>query len=573
MELQRWYRVVLFILLILILIVLIRMFTYSPIKRKSLRNKLPSKPILPDTYNQFSYSHYQHLHRPSSNIKHNQTYAYATMMSSTSYLPALEVFLYSFLLHKPQYPLLICIPLVAEHESMIQMVKATASKYEDALSYEIYLLPVVPPPSKGREMERWRINWTKLQLWTIPVYKKLLFIDLDVIIMKNLDHTFDLYSFQRYLGSYDWSKWVPIGSNKINTGVFLAEPSIHTYQYLYNQRDAVHLYNHHEAEQGLFQFLFSEKHCCLPIYYNVQKTVQRYIPSLWSKEAIFILHMTGEKPWSSWSTPSYRLKYVPEHEKKQLIQIDHWDADVYDELHGWWKEYYFQARAKAFQQLTMFQFYEKEEERSNFTLSLPFYRRMKIGDMGKLTLPKRSVVGSFTYFLMIYKSFTEQKTLTLPKFVGVTTSQYRHYTESKEGASIDWTKVQFEADTIYYWHAYPVTSDYYNHLEAHHGELSKVLFDLLDFPLPAIQDKRDHIYGHSVILSRELFLEYTKNATSLLERYQRKYKEENGGREEMISSCLLDYFFNIWIQAKGLKLVYAVDRPSWRRISLKGVLY
>ena len=123
-------------------------------------------------------------------------------------------------------------------------------------------------------------------------YNKIFYVDLDVIFLNNSDSIFELKynNFNIFYGTYDWGRWSPIGTKKMNGGVFLFQPSLITYKYLLKSKENIKKYKHNEAEQGLFNWLFIKSGCCLPVAYNTQKSISVYIPSLWNKVCMKIIY-------------------------------------------------------------------------------------------------------------------------------------------------------------------------------------------------------------------------------------------------------------------------------------------
>jgi lipopolysaccharide biosynthesis glycosyltransferase len=288
-------------------------------------------------------------------------YAMATFFASIDFLPALEVFLLTYNAIKSKYPLIIAIPsascLDKDYDPgidrefvLLQFIQQALSKYPQ-ISYQVYAWPLIIPPL--RTNPRWRVNYSKLHLWEMVDYDKILYVDLDTIIMKNLDVLFSLDVSQFYLGSHDYGKYTSIGSTKMNGGVFLMKPNPDVFQALLDMMvHGAEKYRVIEAEQGLFNYYFnSTTHCCLPAPYNVQKSVSKYLPMLWDINKMAVLHFVGEKPWTSWSSTLDRAMAFSPREILRRRKRDLWDAHEYQALHELWKILYFTARRSDFQQL------------------------------------------------------------------------------------------------------------------------------------------------------------------------------------------------------------------------------
>ena len=316
----------------------------------------------------------------AKNLSFNQTQndvnlrikeAYATFIGSDNFFAALEVFLYTFVTNKMKHPLALCVAEVSNYKDIVAETLRILAKYDSRLDYTIYILPLIPSPQGSAALKRWEINWTKIQLWSLLEYEKVFYVDLDVIFMRNTDAVFENYDVNRYLGTHDWGRWEGIESRKMNGGVFLMRPAMQTHSFLLTEYQDIRNYNHIEAEQGLFNFVFKNDGCCLPFNYNVQKTVVDSIPKIWNIDDINILHFTGEKPWRSWSTSYFRSHYVDKREIDRRIAEDQWDADRYRKLHDMWK--YMLARSNEIRSLTVYQMYHDPKCWRSMS-SLPFFR-------------------------------------------------------------------------------------------------------------------------------------------------------------------------------------------------------
>ncbi len=69
-------------------------------------------------------------------------------------------------------------------------------------------------------------NFCKLRLWQMEDYRKVVFIDADAIVLKNVDRLFDYPAFVAAPNLYETVH----DFNRMNAGVFVAEPGVATYQ-------------------------------------------------------------------------------------------------------------------------------------------------------------------------------------------------------------------------------------------------------------------------------------------------------------------------------------------------------
>ena len=520
-----------------------------------------------------------------ANSQPRSKYAYATFIGSDNFFPALEVFLYTFMSKYMKHPLALCVAEVSNYQDIVAVTLRILSKYDSRLDYTIYIFPLIPSPTGSAALKRWEINWTKIQLWSLLEYEKVFYVDLDVIFMRNTDAVFENYDVDRYMGTHDWGRWEGIESRKMNGGVFLMRPAMTTRSFLLTEYQDIRKYNHIEAEQGLFNFVFKSDGCCLPFNYNVQKTVVDHIPRIWNLDDIIILHFTGEKPWRSWSTSYFRSHYVDKREIEQRIAEDQWDADQYKALHDMWKERYMESRADELGNLTIYQMYHDPKCWSSmFTQS--FYRGLCLhGPLRSVTDVNAALyydkLRSDSYQMALSEfggmiSIHLMKRELLPRFVGFTSWKEHVKHDWKEGATIDWTKVDFKQNTIYFWYSLPnaIGKTYIETMDVHQKGMLATMRELLPYALPDLDSKNRYIYANYFITSREVFISYMDSAREVLDLFLTKFPlnsecpfeipaHETNGRLRC-AGYFMERYINIWAVRNNVSLVYAVDEPSWR---------
>ena len=268
-------------------------------------------------------------------------YAYAAFFASEDFLPAMQVLLHSLSATAPEYPLVLGVV-----EGLISPSVLAAALRHATMPIEVQVWPAVPPPPAAKQAARWAINWTKLRLWQLERFRKVLYLDADVLVLQNLDEVFR-NPLDRFLGTPDWGRWTRPGSTKMNGGVFLFEPSAARLASMASFASMTHKYRSEEAEQGLLNGFFGAQACCLPHVYNAQKTLAMHYPTLFNLSAIKVLHFTGEKPWREWGTAASRSKrraLVSPAQRLARAAADSWDGNDYTAIHAHWHRAYFRAR-------------------------------------------------------------------------------------------------------------------------------------------------------------------------------------------------------------------------------------
>jgi hypothetical protein len=282
-----------------------------------------------------------------STLQRASPYAYAAFFASEDFLPAIQVLLHSLSATSPAYPLVLGVV-----EGAVSGAALAAALRHATMPVEVQLWPRLPPPRGARQAARWGVNWTKLRLWQLEQYAKVLYLDADVLVLRNLDGAFEapLGARASFLGTPDWGKWTRPGSAKMNGGVFLLAPSAARMARLTAFAAHTARYRSEEAEQGLFNAYFGAKACCLPHTFNAQKTLALHYPALFNLSDIKVLHFVGEKPWRQWGSAAALAAArarVPASERARRTAADEWDGagDAYGGLHAMWQRAYLQLRS------------------------------------------------------------------------------------------------------------------------------------------------------------------------------------------------------------------------------------
>ena len=169
--------------------------------------------------------------------------------------------------------------------------------------------------------------FTKLQVWTLTEYRKLIFIDADAIVIANIDQLFRCGNFCAVFRH----------SDLFNSGVFVITPS----QAVYNDMLNIVKEGRFHADQTLLNYYFRQlKYASLfdpdtpsphaelmrlPAGYNSDVGIY-YINSGWTfpAQTVKVLHYTlgPVKPWKWWTYPLFELNWKWEYLRQQLTPIN-----------------------------------------------------------------------------------------------------------------------------------------------------------------------------------------------------------------------------------------------------------
>lgn len=153
-------------------------------------------------------------------------------------------------------------------------------------------------------------NFIKLRLWEMDEYDRVVFLDADTIVVRNIDKLFDYPEFSAAPNVYE----TLADFHRLNSGVFVAKPSKHTYEAMLSELDQPEAY-WRRTDQSFLEHFFKDWHG-LPVFFNMLQYVWFNLPELWDWKSVHIVHYQYEKPWQT------------DHPKSQQLSllIDLWQA-------------------------------------------------------------------------------------------------------------------------------------------------------------------------------------------------------------------------------------------------------
>jgi lipopolysaccharide biosynthesis glycosyltransferase len=156
--------------------------------------------------------------------------------------------------------------------------------------------------------ERYSACLNKLHIWLLTEYEKVCWLDSDMIIMKNIDHLFDIaisedgilaapgclcntFNNPYFETSPHKCPYNCSNNTYINAGLMLVKPNPQIYNLLLEQD-----YNRPLSEQDVFSDFFASKINMLPPSYNYMAQLDLIHPQVDSHN-VHVFHFTYDKPW------------------------------------------------------------------------------------------------------------------------------------------------------------------------------------------------------------------------------------------------------------------------------------
>ncbi|GAA0185799.1 glycosyltransferase [Lithospermum erythrorhizon] len=189
------------------------------------------------------------------------------------------------------------IRMTGSKRDLVILVDDTISEYHreglEAAGWKLHTIERIRNPKAEPEAyNEW--NYSKFRLWQLTDYDKIIFIDADLLVLRNIDFLFEMPEISA------------IGNNAtlFNSGVMVIEPSNCTFQLLMDHINEIESYN--GGDQGYLNEIFTWWHR-IPKHMN-------YLKHFWvgdepeKKEmkkrlfgadppVLYVLHYLGLKPW------------------------------------------------------------------------------------------------------------------------------------------------------------------------------------------------------------------------------------------------------------------------------------
>ncbi|MFC5585489.1 glycosyltransferase [Nitratireductor kimnyeongensis] len=134
-------------------------------------------------------------------------------------------------------------------------------------------------------------NFAKLRLWQLTEYERVVFIDADAVVVRNIDRLFGYPEFSAAPNVYESLA----DFHRLNSGVFVAEPSEATFASMLKRLDAPDAF-WRRTDQTFLQAYFPQWHG-LPVFFNMLQYVWFNLPELWDWNSVSVVHYQYEKPW------------------------------------------------------------------------------------------------------------------------------------------------------------------------------------------------------------------------------------------------------------------------------------
>ena len=234
-----------------------------------------------------------------------KNYSYVTLLTNDSYVYGITLLVESMKQVDTKYPLHVMVTdkVSAPTLEMLNELGVTYSEVESIATPEYIFnhnMSIEPEISII-----WKECLTKFHVFDMTQYDKIVFLDADLYIMKNLDHLFDLPHMTAALDGEYFGLWQ--GWPHFNSGCVVIEPSHQLYGDLLNFAANMNpdtLPSYVIADQEILNLYYNtwpeQTELHLNKYYNIFAPYIDESQVEDVKENCYFIHYVGRKPWTFW---------------------------------------------------------------------------------------------------------------------------------------------------------------------------------------------------------------------------------------------------------------------------------
>lgn len=256
-----------------------------------------------------------------------KNYSYITLLTDNSYIFGIILLQKSLKDVEAKYPLKV-------------MVTSNVSKVVLNILEQLKLEYEIIDPIENKEMNNynrkinslfarnWALALTKFDIFGLTEYDKIIFLDADIMLRKNIDDLFECPHLTAALDGEYFNLWK--NNPHFNAGLIVIEPSKEESEKLKAfANEAIQKWDKDQciADQEILNMYYSDwidkPELHLNKYYNIfgPYVEDEYLEDV--KENAYFIHFIGRKPWRAFNKPSYETYneyfYELAHEEIQKI--------------------------------------------------------------------------------------------------------------------------------------------------------------------------------------------------------------------------------------------------------------
>lgn len=248
--------------------------------------------------------------------------AWATLLTQPDYVIGVRALARSLQQNESRFPLVVLVTANVDHDAR------TLLEQDGCRVIEVEPLSPASHLDDAYANARFAEVWTKLAVWTLTEYSRIVFLDADMLVTQNMDELFDLPLADGHIAachacrcnpnriaSYppDWTPencfysqcqgethvgYPDPADNYLNGGLLVLTPDRDVFDQMMTQLAALdNLADYLFAEQDFLNHFYRSRWQPLSWVYNALKTLPHQHASLWSAERVKNIHFIIDKPW------------------------------------------------------------------------------------------------------------------------------------------------------------------------------------------------------------------------------------------------------------------------------------
>jgi glycogenin len=233
-----------------------------------------------------------------------ENYRFVSILTTDDYLDGILVLKHSLAKTKTKYPFVL---LVTPNISP-RVLDALSSHQIDYITIQGIANPtsVVDP-----NLKRWNFTYSKLNLFGLTQFDKIVYLDADMLILQNIDDLFE----QPHMSAVDMGEKLPELAtwNRLNTGLLVIEPSLELFNDMLSKVGKIEKKVASPSDEDFLQAYYpdwaNQQQLHLDSGYNIFSYYWKRYHQLYGydfssdRKPIKIVHYIGEnKPWLSYKT-------------------------------------------------------------------------------------------------------------------------------------------------------------------------------------------------------------------------------------------------------------------------------
>jgi glycogenin len=236
----------------------------------------------------------------------SKNYRFVSILTTDDYLDGILVLKHSLAKTNAKYPFVL---LVTPNISP-KVLAALSSHQIDYITIEGIENPVSVADSR---LKRWNFTYSKLNLFGLEQFDKIVYLDADMLILQNIDDLFE----KPHMSAVDMGEKLPELAtwNRLNTGLLVIEPSVEVFNDMLSKVGKIEKKVASPSDEDFLQAYYpdwaNQKQLHLDSGYNMFSYYWKRYHQLYGynfssdRKPIKIVHYIGEdKPWKLYNSYS-----------------------------------------------------------------------------------------------------------------------------------------------------------------------------------------------------------------------------------------------------------------------------